>query len=37
VVEAQEPADALAAHEGAGRRGTGWQLDEPTLKALVVA
>jgi hypothetical protein len=37
VVEAQEPADALAAHDGAEPRGIGWRLDEPTLEALMIA
>jgi hypothetical protein len=37
VIEAQEPADALAAHDGSGTRGAGWRRDEPPIEALVVA
>jgi hypothetical protein len=36
VVEAQEPADALAAHDGSGARVIGWRLNEPPIEALVV-
>jgi hypothetical protein len=37
VVEAQEPADALAANDRSGSRGIGWRLEEPPIEALVVA
>jgi hypothetical protein len=37
VVEAQEPADALAADDLSGARGIGWRLDEPPIEALVIA
>jgi hypothetical protein len=37
VVEAEEPADALAADDRPGPRVIGCLLSEPTLKALVVA
>ncbi len=35
MVEAQEPADALAANDRSGARGIGWRLDEPAHEAEV--